>query len=129
MRLRTKLDLLVYLLMVAFIVTVSFGMLASGASALGLIAIRNDFLSGISDDRLRNMTTLVISCGPLAAFLFTYQQRARHPLRWWEAPAYGLLFALYAYMFMTSQIWAWARLLSHRQSWAKTPRVLAREAV
>ena len=63
------------------------------------------------------------------AFVTVYQRRATAPLRWWELPAIGALFAAYSYLFVVSQAWAWARMAARRGSWAKTPRVTAEIAV
>jgi hypothetical protein len=39
------------------------------------------------------------------------------------------MFAIYAYLFVLSQGWAWARIVTRRGNWAKTPRVAAEIAV
>jgi len=60
--------------------------------------------------------------GPVAIFLIRYQQYSRRPLRWWEIPAFGAAFALYAYLWAIATLCAWGRMLLGRSGWVKTPR-------
>jgi 1,2-diacylglycerol 3-beta-glucosyltransferase len=126
---RTKLDLSVYLMMVVFVLIVFTGMLISLLGWAGVLIPVNTSLSGITNPYLHNVIQLAVSIGPLAAFIAVYQFRAAAPPRWWELPAVGVLFAAYAYLFVFSQVWAWARMVAGHGSWAKTPRVAAQIAV
>jgi hypothetical protein len=69
----------------------------------------------------------VIGISPVVVLLTRYQQNSPHPLRWWELPAYGAAFAVYAYLWTIASLRAWSRLVVGRVSWAKTGR-LGREA-
>lgn len=128
-KIRTKVDLLVYLIMIAFIAVIFTGLVATIASHFGIVAVENHLLDGIRNAPVRNALLEVISIGPLAGLIVKYQRHARTPLRLWEIPAYSVAFASYTYMFIVSQLWAWSRMALRRGSWAKTPRVAARMAV
>lgn len=128
MPLLTRLDLTIYLLMVTFVMIVFGGVATALVADLMGFAVVNDSLAWIEQEQLHNAAQLALSIGPLAGFLATYQARSRHPLRAWELPAFALAFSLYAYMFVASQVWAWARAVGRRGSWAKTPRVAAQPA-
>jgi 1,2-diacylglycerol 3-beta-glucosyltransferase len=126
---RAKLDLSVYLVMIVFVLIVFTGMLISLLGWAGVLIPINTSLAGITNPYLHNVILLVLSIGPLAAFVGVYQFRAATPLRWWELPAVGVLFGTYAYLFVFSQVWAWTRMVAGHGSWAKTPRVAAQIAV
>jgi 1,2-diacylglycerol 3-beta-glucosyltransferase len=119
----TRVDLAVYLLFVTFVMFVTANLLISVAGATGMIWLSNDFLSFLPSGPPKNLATEVLGVGPVAIFLVRYQQKSRNPLRWWELPAYGALFALYAYLWAIATVWAWARMLLGRGGWAKTARV------
>lgn len=127
--LHTKADLSVYLFMVTFVMVVFTGVAASVGALLFGYTVENTSLDWIAQDQTRNFVQLLLSVGPLLAFMLTYQTRSRHPLKYWEIPAFALLFSLFAYAFVISTVWAWARMLTGRGSWAKTPRVVAESVV
>jgi 1,2-diacylglycerol 3-beta-glucosyltransferase len=126
---RAKLDLSVYLMMVVFVLVVFAGLVITLLGWAGVLFPVNNSLAAITNPHLHNLMQLVLSVGPLATFVAVYQLRATTPLRWWELPAVGALFGVYAYLFVLSQVWAWARIVARRGSWAKTPRVSAEIAV
>jgi 1,2-diacylglycerol 3-beta-glucosyltransferase len=119
----TRLDLVLYLLFVAFVMFVAANLAIALAGALGWIVIVNDFLAFIPAGPLRNVTMLAIGLSPVVLLLTRYQQHSPHPLRWWELPAYGAAFALYVYMWAAASILAWIRLVRGHVGWAKTRRV------
>lgn len=119
----TRLDLVLYLLFVAFVMVVSANLAIGIAGALGLIVVVNDFLSFMPPGPPRNMLMLVIGLSPVVVLLTRYQQHSPHRLRWWELPAYGAVFAFYAYLWTIASILAWFRLVRGRVGWAKTHRV------
>jgi cellulose synthase/poly-beta-1,6-N-acetylglucosamine synthase-like glycosyltransferase len=125
MPLRVRLDATVYLGMIVFIVMVSVGAATSLLAGLGLVHVTNTFLNWIPGERERAVTQLTLSLAPLLVFTGVYQKHAVRRLPWWELPAWAFLFALYAYVFMISQVWAWARLARSRSAWDKTPRIAA----
>jgi 1,2-diacylglycerol 3-beta-glucosyltransferase len=126
-RLVTRLDLVLYLLFVAFVMFVAANLAIALAGALGWITITNEFLSFLPVGPVRNITMEVIGLSPVVMLLARYQQHSPHPLRWWELPAYGGAFALYVYLWTLASIIAWLRLVFGRVGWVKTGRV-AREA-
>jgi 1,2-diacylglycerol 3-beta-glucosyltransferase len=128
LRLVTRLDLVVYLVMVIFVVVVFANLVISTAGMAGFLLVENHFLETVPPGPPRNVLLEAFSFGPLIGFLFTYQSFSAHRLRWAELPAYGALFALYAYVFIISTLWAWARMLLRRGNWSKTPRVAAKVA-
>lgn len=124
-----KLDLTVYLLMILVILVVFAGLVTAVLGYAGVLYTVNTSLSALTNPVLHNLVQLVMTAGPLAAFIAIYQARAYTPLRWWELPAVSLLFAGYAYIFVVSQAWAAARIITRRGAWSKTPRVRAEIAV
>lgn len=125
----TRVDLVLYLLMVAFVVLVSLGMVFSLLSITGLIEVRTSLLDWIPAGAGRNAVSLILSAGPLAAFFFTYQKRTPVPLPMRWVPAYMLLFAFYTYAWLVATLWAWSRMSLGRGSWSKTARVESEAAV
>lgn len=127
--LHTRLDLSVYLVLVVFVVIVSVGMVLSILSQFGVVTLHSSLLSWIPAGPVRNVVNLLLSFGPLVAFLITYQTRSPSPLpaRW--LPAYAVIFAFYTYAWMVATAWAWTRILLGHGSWAKTPRVKSESAV
>lgn len=125
----TRLDLGVYLVLVVFVVFVSIGMVLSILSQFGVVVLHSSLLQWIPAGPVRNVTNILLSFGPLVAFLVTYESRSPSPLpaRW--MPAYAVIFAFYTYAWMVATAWAWSRMLLGKGSWAKTPRVNSESAV
>jgi 1,2-diacylglycerol 3-beta-glucosyltransferase len=119
----SRLDLSIYLLFVTFVMFVTANLVITAAGAAGLLWLSNDFLSFVPIGVPKNLATEALGVGPVAIFLVRYQQQSRLPLNWWELPAYGAVFALYAYLWAIATLWAWARMLLGRGSWTKTARV------
>lgn len=129
MPLITKMDLSVYLVLVTFVLMVTGGVVLSLGSLTGWYILTNQFLGFLPDGVVHNTTILALSFGPLAGFMAIYQAKSLHPLRWWEIPAFAMLFSLYAYLFVACHFWAWSRMITGRGSWAKTPRIAAQRVV
>jgi len=127
--LKTRLDLTLYLVLVIFIVLVTAGFVLSILSMLGLVAVQTSFLAWLPGGALKNAVLLVLSIGPLALFMTTYQTHAASPLKWWEVPAYAFIFAFYTYMWVAASMSAWFRMSLGRDAWAKTQRVESEIAV
>ena len=119
----TRLDLVLYLLFVAFVMFVATNLLIALAGALGWIVIVNEFLAFMPAGPPRNVTMLVVGLAPVLMLLARYQQHSPHPLRWWELPAYGGAFAVYVYLWAIASVLAWFRLVRGHVGWAKTRRV------
>jgi 1,2-diacylglycerol 3-beta-glucosyltransferase len=126
-RLVTRLDLVLYLLFVAFVMFVAANLAIAFAGALGWVTITNQFLGFVPAGPARNVTMEVIGLSPVVMLLARYQQNSPHPLRWWELPAYGGAFALYVYLWTIASLLAYFRLVGGKVGWVKTGRV-AREA-
>ena len=122
-RLVTRLDLVLYLLFVAFVMIVATNLGIALAGAFGWVTVTNEFLSFIPAGPPRNISMEVIGLSPVLMLLRRYQQHSPHPLRWWELPAYGGAFAFYVYLWTLASIRAWLRLVFGRVGWAKTGRV------
>jgi cellulose synthase/poly-beta-1,6-N-acetylglucosamine synthase-like glycosyltransferase len=122
-RLLTRLDLVLYLLFVAFVMVVATNLAIAIAAAFGWITLTNEFLSFVPVGPPRNITMEVIGLSPVVMLLARYQQHSPHPLRWWELPAYGGAFAFYVYLWTFASIRAWLRLVFGRVGWVKTGRV------
>jgi 1,2-diacylglycerol 3-beta-glucosyltransferase len=122
-RLARRVDLSLYVLFVAFVMFVSANLAMAAAGATGLIWVNNEFLSFLPPGPPRNVALEVIGLGPIVMLLARYQQRSPQPLRWWELPAYGGAFAVYAYLWAFASILAWFRLVAGRVGWTKTRRV------
>jgi cellulose synthase/poly-beta-1,6-N-acetylglucosamine synthase-like glycosyltransferase len=125
----TRLDLIVYLLLVTFILVLTLGVVVNILGILGLVVTTTSFLENVPVGPIRNALHLVLSFGPLIVFIGAYQLRAQHRFRWWELPTAMLVFSAYAYVFVVSQVWALSRIALRRQSWSKTPRTEAEAAV
>lgn len=127
--LHTRVDLSLYLLLVVFVVIVSVGMAFSLLSSFGVLTVTSSMLAWIPRGAPRNAVNLILSFGPLVAFLITYQMRSGRalPFRW--MPAYAVVFAFYTYAWLVATVWAWTRMSMKRGAWAKTPRVKSESAV
>jgi cellulose synthase/poly-beta-1,6-N-acetylglucosamine synthase-like glycosyltransferase len=124
----TRIDLLIYLVMVVFIVFIMASMVLGWLAQLGLITVFSSFL-GFVTPAARPTVKFVLSFGPLLLFMATYQMKSRHRLRPHEFPAYAAAFSLYTYAWIIAQLWAWWRLARGTSGWVKTPRVRSESAV
>lgn len=118
-----RVDLIAYLMLVVTVVVITLGMAASIGATLGFFQITSDFLSFVPQGLPLRLTSLALSLLPLATFTYTYQRHSRHPFRWWEVPAFSLVFSLYSYVWIVTTLRAWTRMLLGRNGWVKTPRV------
>jgi 1,2-diacylglycerol 3-beta-glucosyltransferase len=119
----TRLDLILYLLFVTFVMVVAANLVIAVMGAFGWVAITNNFLSFLPAGPVRNVTMEVIGLSPVIMLLTRYQQHSPHRLRWWELPAYGAVFGLYVYLWAIASLLAWFRLMVGRVGWSKTRRV------
>jgi cellulose synthase/poly-beta-1,6-N-acetylglucosamine synthase-like glycosyltransferase len=122
-RLATRLDLILYLILVVTVVLVSVTMLCGILGAFGLITVDSSFLSAVPDGTPHRLLSLVLSLLPVMVFTWTYQRHSGRPFRWFEVPTFALIFTLYTYVWLLTTIRALARLVLRRNSWVKTPRV------
>ncbi len=123
----TRLDLVLYLFFVAFVMFVAANLGIALLGALGLVTIVNNFLGFLPAGPPRNIAMEVIGLSPVVMLLVRYQQQSPNRLRWWELPAYGAAFAFYVYLWTAASIRAWTRLMRGRAAWAKTTRVEQQE--
>jgi cellulose synthase/poly-beta-1,6-N-acetylglucosamine synthase-like glycosyltransferase len=122
-RFLTKVDLTLYLVMVVFVVVITLGAVAALADGLGLVVVENALMARMPPGVVARILALVISIAPVSGFVWTYQRRSQSPLRPWEVPAYASIFVVYTYAMVVAQVWAWLRMATGRESWAKTARV------
>ncbi len=127
--LRTRLDLILYLVMVVFVLLITAGVVLNLAAVSGLFVVTSTFLGWLPEGPARNGLQLLISIGPLLAFFIAYQHKARSRFQWWEVPAFMAAFSAYTYVFVVSQAWAFLRMVAGHGSWVKTPRTEAEPAV
>lgn len=121
--LRTKVDLSLYLVLVAFIMVLAVQMSLGVASAAGWITYNSGFLGFVHDEHVFRAVTLGLSIGPLLAFAYTYQRHAARPLPLWALPGVLLLFAAYGYFWaVPASLRALGRIVLKRRGWVKTPR-------
>jgi hypothetical protein len=85
--------------------------------------VTNQFFTLIPSGPIGRCIVLVIGTGPLVMLTISYQRNARARLRFWEVPAYALAFTAFSYLWVTATLCAWGRMVSHRGTWSKTPRV------
>ncbi len=119
-RLRTRIDLVAYLLMVVTVVVVSFELLCTLLALMGVVTVTNGFL-GFLTPLGRRYAQVVFALAPISAFLFTYQRHSAARLRWWELPAFGAVFTAYSYVWIVATLRAWTRVAIGRWTWVKTP--------
>jgi 1,2-diacylglycerol 3-beta-glucosyltransferase len=127
MPLITRIDLTLYLLFVTIVMFVAANLIVAVLGALGYVSISNDFLAFLPAGPPRNISMEVIGLMPVVMVMWRYQQNSPHRLRWWELPAYGAAFAVYAYVWAIASLLAWLRLMRGSVGWSKTQRV-TREA-
>jgi 1,2-diacylglycerol 3-beta-glucosyltransferase len=122
----TRLDLVLYLFFVTFVMFVAANLIVALAGAFGWVEIRNDFLAFVPAGTPRNVTMEAVGLGPIFMLLTRYQQHSPQPLRWWELPAYGAVFGFYVYLWAIASLLAWFRIMIGRAAWRKTPRLPAK---
>ena len=122
----SRLDLMLYLFFVTFVMFVAANLLLAIAGLLGWVQISNDFLSFVPAGPPRNVTMEVIGLAPVVFLMVRYQQNSPHALRWWELPAYAAVFGLYVYLWAIASLMAWLRIMAGKVGWAKTGRHAAR---
>jgi 1,2-diacylglycerol 3-beta-glucosyltransferase len=118
----TRLDLVLYLLFVAFVMFVAANLAIALLGAFGVVTIVNEFLSFLPAGPPRNVAMEIIGLSPVVMLLVRYQQQSPNRLRWWELPAYGAAFAFYVYLWAAASLLAWTRLMRGRAGWSKTRR-------
>jgi len=126
-RLAARVDLIAYLLLVVTVVVVSFSVATGILTTFGVIDSGSNFLGGVHPLFVRQLGLAFFTLGPIVAFTVTYQRHSDYPLRWWEVLAFGFLFTLYSYVWVTVTVRAWFRILRRRRGWVKTPRVATRQ--
>ncbi|HUY29967.1 MAG TPA: glycosyltransferase [Acidimicrobiales bacterium] len=121
---RTRADLVAYLLLVVTVVLVTFDLAAALLADTGAISVTDRFLVGVVPYGLPyRVVSLTLSVLPLAIFTIAYQRHSPHRFRWYAAPAGAALFTLYTYVWAYATVRAWARIVTGRRTWTKTPRV------
>jgi 1,2-diacylglycerol 3-beta-glucosyltransferase len=123
-RLVTRVDLVLYLLLVVTVLIYSLMLVCEVLASFGLMAVDVGFVAVIPDGDWRRLASLVIAIFPLVAFMSTYQRYSRFPFRWYEIPAFAVVFTLYAYVWLFTTLRALTRIALRRGGWVKTPRVV-----
>lgn len=126
-RLTTRIDLSLYLGLVIAVMVAGFSLVAGVAGLTGLVRVSNGFLRLLPSGLAHRAVLVAVGTGPLVALVATYERFAPSRLRVWETPAYALAFGVYSYLWCAATLWAWARMLTGRRAWVKTPRVRVAE--
>jgi 1,2-diacylglycerol 3-beta-glucosyltransferase len=121
---KTRLDLITYLLLVVTVVVVTYNLVVTLLGLAGVISVANNFLAFIPDGYPRAVVAEMVALFPLTIFMHTYQRHSGHAFRWYELPAAGAAFTAYSYVWVISTLRAWARIVTRRGNWTKTPRVV-----
>jgi hypothetical protein len=124
-RLATRIDLIIYLVLVLTVLLVSATVAIGALASFGLVSMTNDFLTFVPDGPLRRAISLLLSVLPVAIFMATYQRHSGRPFRWFEVPTFAIVFTLYTYVWLYTSLRALTRLALKRNSWIKTPRISA----
>ena len=122
-KLTGRIDLVLYLLLVVTVMLVSVTMAANLLAFGGLIHVTDGFFDFVPAGPIYRGLSLLMSVLPITAFMWTYQRHSQHAYRWYEVPAYAVVFTLYTYVWTVTTARAWARIALRRKSWVKTPRV------
>ena len=85
-RLSTRIDLVLYLLMVTFVMLVFANATLGLASMFGLVVLQNDFVTILGHGMAARALIELLSFGPLVIFVCFYQTGALDPLHIWELP-------------------------------------------
>lgn len=125
----SKVDVSIYLTFITFVLVLGVGLVLSALNLTGQIQLVDTFYDGIPDGPPRRLAILFMSFAPAVLFLDAYQRNAQVPLRVYQIPWFMLVFSVYCYHWLFAQFWAYARMLSGRRNWAKTPRIAALPAV
>lgn len=119
----TRLDLSLYLLLVAFVLVLAAQFTIGMLSIFGFVSVETTLLSFVDDPQLHRALTLGLSCGPLIAFGVTYQRYSAQPLPWFALPGIFFVFAFYGFFWgIPASVRALGRMALGRGSWTKTPR-------
>lgn len=118
-----RIDLTLYLVFVVTVVVVSGTMLVNMLAIVGAVRVTDSILTFIPSGVDYRACSLLLSFLPVAAFMFTYQRHSAHRFRWYEVPAYSVIFTLYTYVWLLTTVRALARLATRRGDWVKTPRM------
>ncbi|QTV80391.1 glycosyltransferase [Microbacterium sp. NIBRBAC000506063] len=124
-RLATRFDLILYLVLVVTVLLVSATMGVALLGAVGVVDVVNDFLVFVPYGIPRRLASVALSLLPVVVFMGTYQVNSRHPFRWWEVPAAGVAFTAYSYAWLWVSLKAIVNIARGRNTWVKTPRVAA----
>jgi cellulose synthase/poly-beta-1,6-N-acetylglucosamine synthase-like glycosyltransferase len=121
--LATKIDLSLYLTLVAFILVLAVQFTIGVMGYLGLTPWVTNPLQFVGDEHLQRVATLALSITPLLAFAVTYQRFSVLKLPVWALPGVFAIFALYGYLWaVPASLRALSRIALRRGSWTKTPR-------
>ncbi len=124
-RLMARLDLILYLFLVITVVLISFLALTGILGVLGVYHAHNEFLDVIASEPIRRLANGFLMLAPITIFLVTYQRHSDFPLAWWELAGFGFVFTIYSYAWILATCRAWARMITRRGNWVKTPREAA----
>lgn len=121
----TKIDLSLYLVLVASVLIIVVNMLLSLVILFGFLTARSDLLNSLFaiSPYLGRSVQLLLSVGPALLFAATYNRYSRsriHLLHW---PAVIAIFCIYGWIWIYASIVALIRLARGKNNWVKTERI------
>lgn len=125
LKLKTKIDLSIYLLLVVSILVITVNAILTAAVFAGLLrtdsVIMNSFFA--ASPYFGRFMQIVLSIGPALLFAFTYNRysRSRVPLASWLAII--LLFCAYGWIWIYASLAALIRIARKQDNWVKTEHV------
>jgi len=121
----TKLDLSLYLTLVASVLIVMVNILLNLTIVAGLVSARSVFFESVTtvSPSLSRALILMLSIGPAIFFVATYNKFSRNKVPWTSWPTIIALFCVYGWIWLYASVAALIRLVRRQNSWVKTERI------
>jgi len=121
----TKLDLSLYLTLVASVFIVMVNILLNLIVLAGVVNARSAFFEGVStiSPSLSRALIVILTIGPAIFFVATYNKFSRNKVPWTSWPTIIAIFCVYGWIWLYASVAALIRLVRRQNSWVKTERV------
>lgn len=122
--LHTKLDLSLYLVLVASVFIIVINMIITIGVLFGVFSAQSILMNNLFaiSPYFGRVMQLIISIGPALLFAFTYNRYAASKIPVTSWPAIIVVFCLYGWIWIGASFMALGRLIRRENSWAKTER-------
>jgi 1,2-diacylglycerol 3-beta-glucosyltransferase len=124
LRLSTKLDLSLYLLLIVSVLIIIGNTLLTGAVLAGSLSTRSVIMNSLFEvsPYFGRIAQIILSLGPALLFAFTYNKysRSRVPLTSWLAII--VIFCAYGWIWVYASLAAITRIVRRKNNWVKTER-------